>query len=106
MEGQRKIVGARQQALFSLPILGDGDFAVLEAMHARLGTFIMEWTNWAGSSYNEREGYSVYTMLMNRLEGSYQRKYLEWLVDKPSREEGLVSVEGVDGVAAAASQSG
>ena len=38
--GTRKLIGARQQALFTLPVLTESNFAVLEAMHARLSTFL------------------------------------------------------------------
>ncbi len=76
---QEAVLMARQDALLALPQEKEGDFRTLETMQSRLGSFLVEWTNVAGTPITESESLAFYTMLMGKVDSLYTLKYLAWL---------------------------
>ncbi len=84
--GAAALLMTRQEALMELPEVKEGDFRLLETLHCRLGTFLLEWEGITGAPLNERESLAYYLSLMAKVEHSYSRKYLEWLENKGKTE--------------------
>ena len=84
--GSAALLLTRQEAMMSLPELREGDFQVVEAMHTRLGTFLLEWRGIVGTPLSERESLAYYMALLGRVEHNYCRKFLEWLEQRGKAE--------------------
>ncbi len=90
--GLEAMLMSRQEALLALPEIKEGDFRLIEILHTRLGTFLVEWAGFAGGEIDETESLAFYTMLMSKLEGAFSRRFLDWLRVKGQRQ-GLQSLK-------------
>ena len=77
--GAAALLMTRQEALLALPEVKEGEFRLIETLHTRLGTFLLEWEGITGAPLSERESLAYYLSLMGRVEHSYSLKYLEWV---------------------------
>ncbi len=89
--GAAALLMTRQEALMALPELREGEFRLLETLHGRLRTFLLEWEGITGTPLNDRESLSYYLSLMAKMEHNYSRKYLEW-VENNKKTENLQSL--------------
>ncbi len=76
--GAAALLMTRQEDLMALPEVREGEFRVVETLHMRLGTFLLEWEGITGAPLSERESLAYYLSLMGKIEPTYARKYLEW----------------------------
>ena len=77
--GSAALLMTRQEALLALPEVKEGEFRLIETLHSRLGTFLLEWEGITGAPLSERESLAYYLSLMGKVEHSYSLKYLEWV---------------------------
>ncbi len=84
--GAAALLMTRQEALLALPEVREGELELLETLHTRLGTFLLEWEGIVGTSLTERESMAYYLALMAKVEHNYSRKFLEWVENRQKRE--------------------
>ncbi len=83
--GAHNLLVSRQQALLSIPQLREGNFAGLETLHIRLGTFLMEWGGGAGGG--EASSLAFFHILMGKLEANFARKFEGWAQQQGRRAD-------------------
>ncbi len=86
--GSAALLMTRQEDMMALPVLKEGDFGVIETLHTRLRTFLLEWEGIVGTPLTERESLAYYLALLGKVDHNYCRKYLEW-VDQQNMTESL-----------------
>ena len=77
--GQDSLLLARQEALLAVPELREGEYRVVELLHSRLGTFLLQWAGVTGTEIDETESLAFYTQVMSKVESSYALRYHDWL---------------------------
>ena len=89
--GQDALLLARQEALMAVPELREGDYRVVEMLHSRLSTFLLEWSGVNGEEIDETESLAFYTLVMSKVESTFTLRYLDWLRQQQARR-GLQSL--------------
>ncbi len=77
--GDEALLLARQEALLAVPELREGEYRVVELLHSRLNTFLVEWAGVNGTEMDETESLAFYTLVMSKVEPTYTLRYLDWL---------------------------
>ncbi len=90
--GSAALLMTRQEAILTLPDLRAGEFHILEMLHTRLNTYLLEWEGIMGAPMTERETITFYTTLMSKIEPSYARQYMMW-VDSTNKRENLPALQ-------------
>ena len=90
--GSAALLMTRQEAILALPDLRAGEFSVLEMLHTRLNTYLLEWEGIMGAPMTERETITFYTTLMGKIDPTYARQYMMW-VDTTNRRENLPALQ-------------
>ena len=75
--GAHNLLVSRQQSLLAVPHLKEGNFAGLEVLHIRLGTFLLEWGGTMGGG-GEVNSLAFFHLLMGKLEANFARKFVDW----------------------------
>ncbi len=52
---------------------------MVELLHSRLGTFLLQWAGATGTEIDETESLAFYTQIMSKVESSYALRYHDWL---------------------------
>ncbi len=77
--GDEALLLARQEALLAVPELREGECRIVELLHSRLNTFLVEWAGVNGTEMDETESLAFYTLVMSKVEPTYTLRYLDWL---------------------------
>ncbi len=88
--GEDNLLITRQRALMALPTIKEGDYATLELLHIRLGTFLIEWGGAEGEGV-EVDSLSFFHVLMAKVDPPFARKYADWVRQSGDRR-GLQSL--------------
>ncbi len=88
--GEDNLLITRQRALMALPTIKEGDYATLELLHIRLGTFLIEWGGVEGEGV-EVDSLSFFHVLMAKVDPPFARKYADW-VRQTGDKRGLQSL--------------
>ncbi len=88
--GEDNLLITRQRSLMALPLIKEGDYATLELLHIRLGTFLIEWGGAEGDGV-EVDSLSFFHVLMSKVDPPFARKYADW-VHQSGDKRGLQSL--------------
>ncbi len=77
--GEDALLLARQEDLRALPVVKENDYRSVEAMHLRLGTYLLEWSSMGTGSMGTYEMFAFFSDLMRKLEPAFANKYASWL---------------------------
>ena len=77
--GEDNLLATCQNAVLDLPVLKEGDLEVLDTLHLRLGTYLLEWRAQGGADHDETASKSFFNIVMSKIEQKYARAYVSWL---------------------------